>query len=174
MAPKGLDRKAGEDTEHEGARMLILDPEKCKPQMPAYDFLARHAGKCGKECIQVKNGTCVILEDCCLACLNRAKHCPGDAVRIINLPVNLETNVTHRYGINSFKLHGLPTPRAGSGAGAARRERHREVDGAARAGGEAQAQPRPPQGPSGLDGDPPVLPRLDPAERTLRGCWRTT
>ena len=114
---KGLTRKADVDVgQTEGTRMLILDPEKCKPQMPAFDFLARLAGKCGKECIQVdtKAGTCRILESCCLACLNRAKHCPGEAVRIVNLPANLETNTTHRYGMNSFKLHGLPTPRAGS------------------------------------------------------------
>mgnify|MGYP001356645104 FL=1 len=32
---------------------------------------------------------------------------------IINLPVGLENQVTHRYGLNSFKLHRLPTPRAG-------------------------------------------------------------
>ena len=117
MAPKGLDRKREDDVgQTEGARILILDPEKCKPNMPAFDFLARLAGKCGKECIvcDVKAGKCVIHEACCLACLNRAKHCPDDAVKIINLPGNLTTNVTHRYGPNSFKLHGLPTPRAGS------------------------------------------------------------
>ena len=81
MASKGLARKADADTgQKEGARMLILDPEKCKPNTPAFDFLARHAGKCGMECIQVdaKAGTCRILETACLACLNRAKHCPGD------------------------------------------------------------------------------------------------
>ena len=43
----------------------------------------------------------------------RAKKCPGDAVTIVNLPSNLETDCTHRYGENAFKLHGLPTPRAG-------------------------------------------------------------
>ena len=68
---------------------------------------------CGAECIQVTKDKCVILETACLACLNRAKHCPGDAVKIINLPHNLETNTTHKYGVNAFKLHGLPTPRAG-------------------------------------------------------------
>jgi len=116
---KGLARKADEDVgQTEGTRMLILDQEKCKPQMPAYDFLARLAGKCaiGKECIVVdtKAQQIKILDSVCLACLNRAKHCPGDAVKVINLPVNLNTNVTHRYGLNSFKLHGLPTPRAGT------------------------------------------------------------
>ena len=40
-----------------------------------------------------KEKGCVILEECCLACLNRAKHCPDDAVKIVNLPINLETNL---------------------------------------------------------------------------------
>lgn len=35
------------------------------------------------------------------------------AIHIINLPTNLETQVTHRYSANSFKLHRLPTPRPG-------------------------------------------------------------
>jgi len=51
---------------------------------------------CGGECIQVNNNVCVILETACLACLNRAKHCPGEAVKIINLPHNLETNITRK------------------------------------------------------------------------------
>ena len=32
---------------------------------------------------------------------------------IVKLPTNLTTNMTHRYGENSFVLHGLPTPRPG-------------------------------------------------------------
>ena len=32
---------------------------------------------------------------------------------IINLPKSLNSNITHRYSANSFKLHRLPTPRAG-------------------------------------------------------------
>lgn len=35
------------------------------------------------------------------------------AIHIINLPTNLDTQVTHRYSANSFKLHRLPTPRPG-------------------------------------------------------------
>ena len=41
------------------------------------------------------------------------KRCPFQAIKIINLPKGLEKQVTHRYGANSFKLHRLPTPRAG-------------------------------------------------------------
>ena len=35
-------------------------------------------------------------------------------MKIINLPAGLDTNVTHNYGLNAFKLHGLPTPRPGT------------------------------------------------------------
>lgn len=52
--------------------------------------------------------TCCTHESC------RAKQTPDNAVKIINLPAGLDTNVTHRYGENSFKLHGLPTPRPGT------------------------------------------------------------
>jgi len=41
------------------------------------------------------------------------KKCPFDAIRIINLPKGLASQVTHRYGANAFKLHRLPTPRPG-------------------------------------------------------------
>jgi ATP-binding cassette subfamily E protein 1 len=41
------------------------------------------------------------------------KKCPFSAISIINLPKSLEKDTTHRYGPNSFKLHRLPTPRAG-------------------------------------------------------------
>ncbi|CAN0021284.1 unnamed protein product, partial [Ectocarpus sp. 8 AP-2014] len=41
------------------------------------------------------------------------KQCPFAAISIINLPKNLESQTTHRYGPNSFKLHRLPMPRPG-------------------------------------------------------------
>jgi translation initiation factor RLI1 len=41
------------------------------------------------------------------------KKCPFEAITIIKLPTNLEAETTHRYSANSFKLHRLPTPRAG-------------------------------------------------------------
>ena len=37
MPKQGLDRKAEEEGgQKEGARMLLLDQEKCKPNMPAH------------------------------------------------------------------------------------------------------------------------------------------
>ena len=38
------------------------------------------------------------------ACMSSQK-CPFDAIMIINLPKDLESCTTHRYGPNSFKLH---------------------------------------------------------------------
>ena len=116
MASKGgLDRKASETGE--ARRILILDQSKCKPGMEAHDFMKRMARNCptGRECVNIDEKKVVtISEDSCAACLNKAKQCPGDAVRIVNLPQNLQTDVTHKYGMNAFKLHGLPTPRPGT------------------------------------------------------------
>ena len=97
------------------ARIVILDQEKCQPNMPAYDYLRKNARiGCTKvpACIQVEDGKCVVLEDSCPTCLNRAKRCPGGAVRVVNLPHSLAPAVTHRFGQNAFKLHRLPVPRA--------------------------------------------------------------
>lgn len=47
-----------------------------------------------------------------LNCL-QSHRCPFEAIAIINLPTNLESEVTHRYTANAFKLHRLPTPRPG-------------------------------------------------------------
>lgn len=55
----------------------------------------------------------MISEHMCIGCGMCIKRCPFQAIKIINLPKGLERQVTHRYGANSFKLHRLPTPRAG-------------------------------------------------------------
>lgn len=52
-------------------------------------------------------------ETLCVGCGICVKKCPFDAIQIINLPGNLASQTTHRYGPNSFKLHRLPRPRPG-------------------------------------------------------------
>lgn len=71
----------------------------------------KYAGSCGRECIQFEGSKCRILESACPVCVNRAKRCPGGAVKIINLPSELDTDLTHSYGENSFRLFRLPAPR---------------------------------------------------------------
>lgn len=99
----------------EDKRILVVDHSRCKPKTEAFEFLKRHAGKCPGRlmCIQVAGKKIEISEDLCAVCLTRAKQCPGDAVKIIKLPSNLDVDCTHRYGANMFKLHGLPIPRPG-------------------------------------------------------------
>ena len=91
-------------------RIAVLFQDRCKPNSPAFEYLQKYAGSCGGECIQVNDDKCRILESACPPCLMRAKQCPGDAVKIINLPQELETDIIHRYSLNGFRLFRLPTP----------------------------------------------------------------
>ena len=67
----------------------------------------------GKICIEVSPTSKIawISEDLCIGCGICVKKCPFEAISIINLPRSLTTEVTHRYGPNTFKLHRLPMPR---------------------------------------------------------------
>lgn len=69
----------------------------------------------GKLCIEVNPGSKIafISEDLCIGCGICVKKCPFEAIKIINLPKDLEKDTTHRYGSNTFKLHRLPVPRPG-------------------------------------------------------------
>jgi len=71
--------------------------------------------KMGKLCIEVKSSDKIafISEYLCIGCGICVKKCPFEAIAIINLPTNLDSEVTHRYTANAFKLHRLPTPRPG-------------------------------------------------------------
>lgn len=69
----------------------------------------------GKRCVEAgpEIHPAKISEVLCIGCGSCVRNCPYQAVQIINLPKNLDKQTTHRYGPNTFKLHRLPTPRAG-------------------------------------------------------------
>ena len=97
-------------------RVAVLDKELCQPK------------KCGLECIKYcpvnKSGAdCIVLneetkkaqidENICNGCGICVKVCPFDAITIVNLASELSTDKIHQYGINSFRLYKLPTPKKG-------------------------------------------------------------
>ena len=92
-------------------RVAVLIEERCKPNSNAFAYLKKYSEMCERECIQVEGSKCKILETACPVCFTRAKHCPDGAVKIINLPEELDTDLTHSYGENAFRLFRLPSPR---------------------------------------------------------------
>ncbi len=92
-------------------KVAVLVEDRCKPNSNAYAYLKKYSALCERECIQFEGDKCKILESACPVCFNRARHCPDDAVIVINLPEELDSEMTHCYGENSFRLFRLPAPR---------------------------------------------------------------
>ena len=106
-------RKAGKQAKEEKLRIAIINEDKCKPKKCHLECSRIcPINKGGKLCIEVKptDKIAKIAENLCIGCGLCVKKCPFDAIRIINLPKNLEKETTHRFGQNSFKLHRLPYP----------------------------------------------------------------
>merc|ERR1711998_726195 len=110
----GMGKKGAAD---EGLiRIAIVSEEKCKPKRCKQECKRScPVVRMGKLCIEVSpaNKTAQLSEELCIGCGICVKKSPFEAIQIINLPKNLEKETTHRYGQNTFKLHRMPTPRAG-------------------------------------------------------------
>ncbi|MEM2637425.1 MAG: ribosome biogenesis/translation initiation ATPase RLI [Candidatus Korarchaeota archaeon] len=93
-----------------GVRIAVIDRDKCKPR----DCLA-----CMKHCplnltgteviiVEAETGFPLINENLCSGCGICVRVCPRKAIKIINLPHEIEGALVHRYGQNGFKLYRFP------------------------------------------------------------------
>ena len=101
-------------------RVAVLDQELCQPKKCGLECIIYcPVNKTGGECIvqRPEDGKALISEDLCTGCGICVKKCPFDAIVIVNLAKELSQDKIHQYGVNSFRLYRLPTPKKGSVVG---------------------------------------------------------
>lgn len=100
-------------------RVAVMDLDRCQPD------------KCGIPCINfcppVKNGIetikmsekgfPVINEKLCIGCGICVSKCPFKVISIVNLPMELKSDLIHQYGVNAFRLYRLPFAEKGKVTG---------------------------------------------------------
>jgi ATP-binding cassette, sub-family E, member 1 len=97
-------------------RVAVLDEDLCQPRKCGLECIIYcPVNKTGGECIVQRegDGKAVISEDLCTGCGICVKKCPFDAIVIVNLAKELGSDKMHQYGVNSFRLYRLPTPKKG-------------------------------------------------------------
>lgn len=98
-------------------RLAIVDNQKLKDmQQKLYIQGICPVNRTGKECIKIIDGKLTIDEHLCTGCGICPKAAPN-AIKIINLPEELQTKPIHRYGENKFILYSIPTPTLGKVTG---------------------------------------------------------
>ncbi|MHA1840117.1 MAG: ribosome biogenesis/translation initiation ATPase RLI, partial [Candidatus Ranarchaeia archaeon] len=97
------------------ARLAIIDRDRCKPNECGHECERFCPGvRMGNETVIFnEEGNPIISEILCSGCGICVKKCPYKAITIINLPEELESALTHRYGPNGFKLFRLPIVKSG-------------------------------------------------------------
>lgn len=96
-------------------RIAVLLRDRCKPK------------NCSKECIKYcprvragdetivmgEDGKPIISEELCVGCGICVHKCPFEAIKIIGLAEELDTDLIHQFGKNGFRLFRIPAPKAG-------------------------------------------------------------
>jgi len=97
-------------------RIAVLLKDRCKPKncsIECIKFCPRV--RAGDETVVMgEEGKPVISEDLCVGCGICVHKCPFDAIKIIGLAEELETDLVHQFGKNGFRLFKLPVPKEGT------------------------------------------------------------
>jgi len=100
-------------------RIAVLLRDRCQPK------------KCSLECIKYcprvrsgdetivigEDGKPVISEELCVGCGICVHKCPFEAIKIVGLAQELETDLIHQFSKNGFRLFRLPIPKEGTCVG---------------------------------------------------------
>ncbi|MBU1166085.1 ribosome biogenesis/translation initiation ATPase RLI [Candidatus Micrarchaeota archaeon] len=97
-------------------RVAVIDRDLCIQERCGY-VCAKvcPANRMGDECIIIDAQTKfpVISEPLCIGCGLCVKKCPAQCISIVNLAQEL-TEPIYQYGINTFRLYGIPLPIEGA------------------------------------------------------------
>ncbi len=95
-------------------RIAVLLEEKCQPEKCSYECINYcPMVRTGNETIVKTEDGVKISEELCEGCGICVDKCPFDAIKIINLPEELDEDLIHQFGENSFRLYRLPLPKEG-------------------------------------------------------------
>lgn len=95
----------------EKLRIAIIDREICNPDRCSHECQRFCPPvRMGIPCVEFKDNEPIIREGLCIGCGICVKKCPFEAISIVNLPVEIEEELIHQYGVNEFRLFRLPAP----------------------------------------------------------------
>ncbi len=95
-------------------RLAVIDRELCNPRLTGYACQkACPVNRSGQDCITISESDKkpLIDEDLCIGCGICVRKCGRNAIKVLNLPGELEEMPIHRYGRNMFTLFRLPFPK---------------------------------------------------------------
>lgn len=96
-------------------RLAIVDKDKCRPTKCRQECRSScPPQRTGKKVFDIEDlKVAKISENLCIGCGICVHKCPFHAIKIVNIPKEIQTFITHRYGVNSFRLYKLPILKIG-------------------------------------------------------------
>ena len=100
-------------------RIAVLLRDRCKPKNCSQECIKYCPRvRAGDETIVIgEDGRPIISEELCVGCGICVHKCPFEAIKIIGIAEELDTDLIHQFGKNGFRLFRLPVPKEGTCVG---------------------------------------------------------